>query len=108
MKSIRRSLIVYFLLLLTVALGAVSWTSYRSTAQALRAHQSESKQRLMGQYDARSQAAHTELDQHILRQARTLANMSRSVIVHSEGLLPFGAVGAAMMPNGHMQIPIWL
>ena len=36
MKSIRLSLIVYVLVLLTGALGAISWFSYRTTADSLR------------------------------------------------------------------------
>ena len=41
MRSIRHSLIVYFVVLLTGALGAVSWFSYRTTELALRERQND-------------------------------------------------------------------
>ena len=57
MRSIRLSLIVYFLVLLTAALGAVSWFSYRTTSQSLRERQHDSQKMIEAQCEARSQAA---------------------------------------------------
>ena len=108
MKSIRLSLIVYFLLLLTAALGAVSWFSYRTTAQALRDRQADAQKMIETQCDARSQTVRADLDRHILLKARTMANMSRSMLANTEGLVVFGAIGAAAMPQGYLNVPVWL
>ena len=42
MRSIRLSLIVYFLVLLAAALGGISWFAYHSTEQALAAKEKSS------------------------------------------------------------------
>jgi signal transduction histidine kinase len=107
MRSIRLSLIVYFLVLLTAALGAVSWFSYRTTSQSLRERQHDSQKMIAAQCEARSQAVRTELDRRILRQAQMMAGM-RLVTVHYEALYPLGAIGAAAMPQGTINGPLWL
>lgn len=91
MKSIRGSLIVYVLVLLTVALGAVSWFSYRTTAQSLRERQRDSQQMIEAQYTAQSQAVKADLDRRILREAQRLAGTARAVAVHNEELRLIGA-----------------
>src|SRR3954447_5452250 len=100
MRSIRLSLIVYFLLLLTAALGAVSWTSYRTTAQALRERKRDSQKIIEAQYQSRVQGAQADLDRRILRQAQLMASMTRSLTVHFEGFYALGAIGAATLPQG--------
>ena len=85
MKSIRRSLIVYVLVLLTAALGAVSWLSYRATADSLRERQRDAHLSIEKQCADQSQAARDELDRRILEQARTMARTARSVTVHNDG-----------------------
>lgn len=92
MKSIRRSLIVYGLLLLTAALGAVSWFSYRTTVLALRERQGDSQKVIHAQYDAQSKAVADELDRRILEQARTMARTARAVTVHTDGQSVFGSI----------------
>lgn len=108
MRSIRHSLIVYFLLLLTAALGAVSWTSYRTTAQALRERQRDSQKIIEAQYQSRVQGVQGDLDGRILRQARLMASLTRSLTVHFEGFHALGALGAAALPQGYLNLPLWL
>ena len=90
MKSIRRSLIVYVLVLLTVALGAVSWLSYRTTAQSLRERQRDSQQMIEEQCESKIAAAWLDLDKRILEQARAMARTARSVTPHTDGQSTLG------------------
>ncbi len=86
MKSIRRSLIVYVLVLLTAALGAVSWFSYGTTAHSLRQRQRDAQRMIRAQYDAQSRAVKDELDLRILREAQRMARAARSAFVNTNGL----------------------
>src|SRR5262249_58182777 len=52
MRSIRLSLIVYFLVLLGAALGAVSWSAYHSTQKALEAKEDSTTKLLKTRYEA--------------------------------------------------------
>src|SRR5439155_5052993 len=72
MKSIRLSLIVYFVLLLAVALGAVSWLSYESTGQALAAKEASSATLREKQYSEERVKVKERFDKDILSRARTL------------------------------------
>lgn len=92
MKSIRRSLIVYVLVLLTVALGAVSWFSYGTTALSLRERQRDSEKLIVEQCEAKIRAARADLDQRALEQARTMVRTARSVTVHSDGQATLGFI----------------
>jgi heavy metal sensor kinase len=108
MRSIRHSLIVYFLFLLTGALSAVSWFAYQTTAQSLRERQRDSRQLIEAQCEARIRMVGEDLDRNILKQAQRMASLARSQTYHLEGLYPLGLVSAAAMPGGHLNIPLWL
>jgi heavy metal sensor kinase len=97
MKSIRLSLIVYFLVLSGVALGAVSWLVYANGAAMVRAS-AESKQRLLLK----------EADKRLLDRARTLARFSRWSHDHLEDFYPLGALGTVLQPGGVLNAPLWL
>jgi heavy metal sensor kinase len=108
MRSIRLSLIVYFLVLLTAALGAVSWFSYRTTSQSLRKRQRDSQTMIEAQCEALSQATRAKLDQRILQQAHTMVNVSQSVFVHAEWLsYSLGMVGSAPLPLGYLPMSMY-
>jgi heavy metal sensor kinase len=92
MKSIRRSLIVYVLVLLTAALAAVSWFSYSATAHSLQKRREDSQRLIQSQCKARSDAVRDELDRRILEQARTMARTARAVVVLSDYQWAFGAI----------------
>ena len=99
MKSIRLSLLVYFLLLLTAALSAVSWFSYQTTAQSLRQRKLDAEKMIVAQYDARCKARSAELDRQILRQARAIASMPL-LPVHHEPIFAAMTVCEAIVPQG--------
>lgn len=92
MKSIRRSLIVYVLVLLTASLGAVSWFSYGTSAHSLRERQRDSEKLIVEQCESKIRAARADLDQRVLEQARTMARTARSATVHSDGQATLGFI----------------
>jgi heavy metal sensor kinase len=108
LRSIQRTLIVYFLVLLTGALGAVCWASYRTAAESLRARQEDSARLIRAQCEGSCDIARTALDKRLLRQAQTLAGMARWHVVHFEGLYMLGLVGSAAMPEGYLHARLWL
>ncbi len=81
MKSIRLSLIVYFLVLLTGALGAISWSSYQTTAHSLRVRESASHKLINDQCEKRVETVKTDLDRWLLQKAKALANMRLVTVV---------------------------
>src|SRR6476660_3800234 len=107
MKSIRRSLIVYVLVLLTVALGAVSWFSYGTTAHSLRERQRDSEKLIVEQCESKIRAARSDLDQRVLEQARTMARTARSTTVHTDGQATLGFIvwaAQGIHPPVHHQV----
>ena len=70
MKSIRVSLIVYFLSLLLVGLGGVSWLAYRTAADTLRTKEASGRMILEREFETREQDLRAELDHTILRKAK--------------------------------------
>lgn len=109
MKSIRLSLLVYFLILLTGALAAISWFSYRTTAQSLHRRKLDSCRLIEAQCEMQIESARTALDRRLVRQAHSVVNRSHSMFVHAEPLWNhLGIFGAVTMPGFHLSIPIWL
>jgi heavy metal sensor kinase len=112
MRSIRLSLIVYFLLLLGVALGAVSFLVYETTRQSL-----EEKEQSMGRLlRDRHQA---KLDDMLLREARNLVSHVQLSFkpafpktappkVGALELQILGVLAAGPSRQGHLAIPLWL
>lgn len=112
MKSIRLSLIVYFLLLLGLALGAVSLVVYRITHQTLSAKKEATRQLLTAQYQDRCHEVETKLDDALYYQARSLASVAQAFTRWDRyrfgPLLALGMLNAAPTPNGHLLLPLWL
>ena len=108
MRSIRFSLIVYFLVLLAVALGGVSWLVYQTTAQTLREKQISTHDLIQAQYRYQCQEVQNTLDERILRQAQALASMARSGKVHFEPYYVLGVLSTAAQPQGYLNAPLWL
>src|SRR6516165_3408758 len=85
MRSIRLSLILYFLLLLGAALGGVSYFCYQSTDEALAAKEistrklwekqfEENKLRLEAEYKETKRRVENDSDQQLEAQARALGD----------------------------------
>jgi heavy metal sensor kinase len=108
LKSIRLSLVVYFLVLLTAALGAVSCLVYDTTAAAINERRLDARKMIDAQHLARCEEARVTLDRRILRQAQTIAVMARSELIHFEGLYPLGVMGTPFVSQPHLNAPLWL
>jgi two-component system, OmpR family, heavy metal sensor histidine kinase CusS len=107
MKSIRLSLVCYFLVLLTAALGAVCWLAYRTAAAALDERRQGSRHLVESQYRAHCEEINTVLDRRLLQKAQIAATMARPPI-HVEALYPFGAVAVMCTSAPHLQLGLWL
>ena len=74
MRSIRRSMTVYLLLLLAVTLG-VAWVVIdQVTARALEAREAAGAELIENRYQERVREEHVRTDQALLHQARDLGN----------------------------------
>src|SRR5262245_51870086 len=78
MKSIRLSMIVYFLVLLAAAMGLVSWLVYRTSAEALQARQATNRELLEQKFDQARKEERQKLDSDLLHNAYTLAYLAQS------------------------------
>ena len=130
MRSIRLSLVIYFLALLAGALGAVSWFVYgtvartlsdreQSTSRTLRDKEQSTVQTLSDreqstvkeieiQHEAERKKKEDDLDRHLLRQAGSLASKAVITSRHLEGYYPFGVLGASLLDQGHLFVWLWL
>src|SRR6266571_246931 len=80
MRSIRLSLLVYFLGLLGLALGTVSLLVYRTTQQRLEEHKKNAEGLLKAQYDDRSAKEKARLDAELNNDAHILAREAQGRI----------------------------
>lgn len=108
MRSIRVSLIVYFLVLLALALGGVSWFVYQITAKALRDNHATTADLIHDKYRYQCDEKRAELDRHILSQALMLSRRAQSSSVHFEYLYSLGIMTAPTMPSGYLTMPLWV
>jgi signal transduction histidine kinase len=112
MKSIRLSLIVYFLLLVAGALTAVSLLVYQVTARVLSEKQATNKQLLQTQYEQNSKEIRAKTDNDLLAQARLLLNLSQSQFeanrLHTLRFQQLGILSAGLAPQGQFLIPLWI
>jgi heavy metal sensor kinase len=77
MKSIRLSLLLCFLILLGLGLGAVSFLTYQNTQQVLQAKEDIQRTFLIAVYDKNCAEEQHKLDDALLNQARALAMYTR-------------------------------
>jgi heavy metal sensor kinase len=105
MRSIRWSLVVYFLVLVAVALGGVSWFGYQSVQSALEAKEASTRVLLTAQHEENKKRTHDEFDKRLDKQAHEQELASYAVFhVHQvEPLYVFGAIGC-----DPLMLPGWL
>jgi heavy metal sensor kinase len=108
MRSIRLTLIVYFLVLLALALGGVSWLAYETSAEALLGKQASTEGLIKAQYEQQWKETEAALDQNILDKATILANKAR-FRVHLELYFPpaYGMLAAGLQPQGYLTARLW-
>jgi heavy metal sensor kinase len=110
MISIRLSLVVYFLVLLTLALGAGMGILYQVTARTLQAKEESTQNLLRTENKLTRKAFEESFDTVLLRKAQTLASQVQSQWGQKryQPLLAVGMLGAPLNPHGGLQIPLWL
>jgi hypothetical protein len=111
MKSIRLSLIVYFLLLLSAALGGISFLAFRTTAKAKQEKASIKRDLLEFQYNSQHREELLRLDTDLQSHARTLASLAQSQLEANRLFIQFslfGSISSSAAPYGHLTTPIWL
>src|SRR5262249_5750790 len=113
MKSIRLSLMVYFLGLLAVALLAASLLVYRNAERTLAAKQQAMEQLIQTRYEEGCRREEAKLDADLRSQAQSLAQL---VQVQTERywtnlVQPVFLLGLASsngIPSGYALAPVWL
>src|SRR5262249_21931119 len=110
MRSIRLSLMLYFLGLLTLALGAVSPLVYHTVYQTLRVKQEAVAQLVNQRYEERCEEAKRQFDEALMAQAQ---NLARLVQVQWNGfrrhqeLLALEELSAGLAPTGPLLTCFW-
>jgi signal transduction histidine kinase len=113
MKSIRVSLLVYFLGLLAAALGVASVLAYR-TAQRTLAEKKEATEKLIhAQYKERCEEEKRRLDDKLVQQAHTLARLVEvqtdwRQLLQLQDLKALGFLSTLSTPNGYAPALGWM
>jgi heavy metal sensor kinase len=109
MKSIRLTLIVFFLVLLVLALGAVSAVVYQTTHQSLMAKEATARERLQERFDRSSAEVKKKFDDALLHRAEQVANVAQAPPSRNryQSLYVLGVLSAVVSPQGQVQVPIW-
>jgi heavy metal sensor kinase len=106
MKSIRLSLMLYFLVLLGLALGAVAVSAYQYTQYTLEAKVETRRELLKTYYERDCERERQNLDDALRQRARTLADQalfqyqwSRTRVLD---MAPLGLLSMVADPNGYL------
>src|SRR5712671_4651329 len=102
MKSIRLSLIVYFLVLIALALGGVSMLVYQTVSSTLKDKQAKTEELLASQFQTQCQEARLALDRKIHLQAQRLASKARNVQIPNENFFLTIAAGTGAGPTSRL------
>lgn len=111
MRSIRLSLVVYFLALVALALGATSALAYWTTAGIVEQRKQDNRKLFCTQYERRCGREKSKLDKTLLVQARTLASLDQLQFqcnrFRMPTLAPLGLLSAPLNPSGYALAPLW-
>src|SRR5947209_3143592 len=103
MKSIRFSLIVCFLALVAVGLGAASALVYRIAAEGLPAKQAADRELLETKYKGREQEQKDKFDAELLTHARSVAFQAQTRYQSQRlSLTPLLALGLTSETQAHL------
>jgi signal transduction histidine kinase len=109
MKSIRLSLIVYFLLLLAGAWAVASWFVYDSAAQNLQAKQSVQRDLLQKEFDERVHQEKENLDDRLSNKASIVAHYMWTQIQWEQARITATvSLGFMNEMQGHLFGPLFL
>ena len=110
MRSIRLSLVIYFLCLEAAALGAAAWLVYNATGESLREELKLRRTVEQAAYEKQKEQVQRQFDADLLSKARTLAALTQIQYIRRPDYAPFlplGLVTALTAPNGHLLAPCW-
>jgi heavy metal sensor kinase len=113
MRSIRLSLVVYFLALLACAVGAAAWLAYQTCDETLQQKKEAARKLIDAQHDENCRQERSRLDDQLLNEAQSLARQTQTLLdwprMHERerelGMLALGAW--ALTPNLHLTAPVW-
>src|SRR5262245_8018462 len=113
MRSIRLSLVVYFLALLVAAMGVASLLAYRSSQRTRGEKQQAMAKQIKGQYDQRVREENRKFDHDLETQAIGLAGRLSIEIDwgrarHIHQVMFLGALSSALTPSGYVNVGAWV
>ncbi len=113
MRSIRLSLLVYFLGLLAAALGVASVVAYRTAERTLAEKRKATETLIQAQYEERCREQRQRLDEKLLQQAHTVARLVElqtdwSQLFQLQELKALGFLSTLSTPSGYAPAVGWL
>lgn len=108
MRSIRLSLVVYFLVLLGIAFVIAFWQVYQTASETLQAKEEADRKLEEAHYDAQCREQREDVDKQLRLKAQTLARLVRfnaNPNYRERSIL--GMLTAAPSPYGYFQVPVW-
>jgi heavy metal sensor kinase len=114
MRSIRLSLMVYFLVLLALGLGSISVLSYRRTEWVQKGRADARQELLRERYDEDRKAERAKLDNLLLNQAWYLAGHAQfkypdplEAQLYFDLLAPLASLNMPVAPTSPLVLPVW-
>lgn len=111
MRSIRLSLVLYFLAVLAVALGSVSALVYGTVYQSLLSKQESTAALIEAQFQDSCRKEQTKLDDALLYQARTVARLAQfqfRYVRYRRTAAWCGLIASAPIPGGQLNATLWI
>src|SRR5262245_42269391 len=108
MKSIRLSLVVFFLFLDAAALLTAICLAYYTAEQSLRIEQATQQQLIFQQFKDQRREIEERFDGRLLEQARTLPfHFQWNPTRLPRYLAASGLLSSSLAPQGHLLAPTW-
>jgi two-component system, OmpR family, heavy metal sensor histidine kinase CusS len=108
MKSIRFSLVVFFLFLDAVALLTATCLAYYTAEQSLQTEQATHRALIFQQFKDQKQEIEARFDGRLLDKARTLPFHFQWNPTILPRFMPAGLLTSSLAPQGHLLAPVWL
>jgi two-component system heavy metal sensor histidine kinase CusS len=110
MRSIRLSLVVYFLVLLGMAFLFAFWQIFQTARETLRAKEETDHKLVQAQYEKECKEKRDDADEQLRLKAQALARLVRFDWdpPNYRELTVLGLLAAVPSPNGHVLAPTWI
>jgi heavy metal sensor kinase len=108
MRSIRVSLLTYFLLFLAIVLGVVSWYAYAVAEDTMLAKEASERNRIDAEYARSAQETEENFDQELLRSAHRFAGLAASQWpARTNHFAELAPLSLTLSPFGVPGVPCW-